>query len=357
MIKATIQQGDPASALARLGEGEASSGPVPRIVREVMTEKVEFLTLDHSVKACLQFMENHHVRHAPVLDYPNGKRNDPVFIGVVSQRDVLRIGAPSTRGSVPLKPDPKALRRLLARVVTRNPKVVGPDMTIPEAIDVMLDGHIDMLPVVQNGNVAGIVTTTDLLRLLLRLQETIEHAYRLRTKRRNLREWLCADDPELRHLAHYALQCVEEIMTTNPVTLSADQTLNAAMETLQEYRLRHLPVVDEMGTLIGILTDRDILRNLPWSTRHTKKVSDKFREDLFDMEDLHLPNPVRVRDSMTAKPITIQSDCTVMEAARILLRKKIGAIPVIGDSGRLLGIITTVDLLRAVQSFYSEKAL
>ncbi|MBN1125287.1 MAG: CBS domain-containing protein [Sedimentisphaerales bacterium] len=354
MIRGIIQKRNLASALARLGEGDASFSPIPRVVHDIMTSKVEVLTLDDSVKTCLKFMENHHVRHAPVLDYPDGKRQEPVFIGVVSQRDVLRIGAPNIHGSIPLKPDPKALRRLLARVVTRNPKIVVPDTPIIEAIDTMLAEHIDMLPVVRDGKVTGIVTTTDLLRLLLRLEESIEQVYRCQTKQRNLSNWLAADDPELRHLAHYAIQNVDEIMAIHPVTLLPEQNLNQAMEILQEHRLRHLPIVDEMGKLVGILTDRDILRNLPSSTKPKRKKTGGFREDLFDMDHMHFLNQVCIRDIMTSKPITVHPDYTVMEATRILLRKKIGAIPVVDDSRRLTGILSIVDLLRMVRAFYID---
>jgi len=62
-----------------------------RVAQDIMNAYVKTLTLDHTVNQCRQFMEKHRVRHATVVDPPYGKEKKARFIGVVSERDVLRV--------------------------------------------------------------------------------------------------------------------------------------------------------------------------------------------------------------------------------------------------------------------------
>lgn len=321
-----------------------------RIISDIMTQPVEVLTLDHSVKTFLSFMQVNHVRHAPVVDYPQGRHADPVFIGVVSQRDVLRLGPSNVTGKLSNEPDPRALRQLLSRVVTRKAQTVEPDMPIGPAVQRMIDLHIDMLPVVVEGKVVGITTTTDLLRMIVRTAETIENACRREIHRKDAAAWACGDDADRAALGAFMVRTADMIMARNLVTMMAHQTLAEAIEVLQEHELRHVPIVDEENHLIGIISDRDILRNLPYVCRNHLQSSTKFREDLFRMEGSKAVLSQPIETLMTTKLVTIEQNCPLVEAALILMKKKFGVLPVVDSERKLQGIVSVVDLLSVVRS-------
>ncbi|HVN84519.1 MAG TPA: CBS domain-containing protein [Candidatus Binatia bacterium] len=116
---------------------------------------------------------------------------------------------------------------------------------------------------------------------------------------------------------------VRDYMTPHPETIGGRDLLSAAHEKMERGRFRRLPVVDAAGALIAIVTDRDLQRHAGyWPSTH-------------------------VDAAMVENPITIRSDRSVSEAARLMLDNKIGGLPVV-DDGRLIGIVTTSDLLRAL---------
>jgi CBS domain-containing protein len=321
-----------------------------RYISDIMTQPVEVLTLDHSVKTFLSFMQVNHVRHAPVVDYPQGRHFDHEFIGVISQRDVLRLGPSNVTGKLSDEPDPRALRQLLSRVVTRKAQTVGPDMPIGPAVQRMIDLHIDMLPVVVEKKVVGIVTTTDILRMIVRTAETIEQACRREIHCKDAAAWADGDNADRAVLGSFMVQTAGTAMARNLVTMTANQTLAEAIETLQKHELRHVPIVDEDNHLIGILSDRDILRNLPYLSRSMVKTSTKFREDLFRIEGSKAVLNQQIENVMTKKLWTIEPNCPLVEAALLLMKKKVGVLPVVDSERRILGIVSVVDLLSVVQS-------
>lgn len=125
-----------------------------------------------------------------------------------------------------------------------------------------------------------------------------------------------------------------DYMTTDPVTLLETDALRAAVELVLVRRVRHAPVVSEDGTLVGIVTDRDVKRMLP---------SPLEAPETEEYERLLDETPVtRV---MTREPVVIAQDATVAQAVRLMLQRRIGGMPVLAD-GRLIGIFTETDALR-----------
>jgi len=118
---------------------------------------------------------------------------------------------------------------------------------------------------------------------------------------------------------------VADCMTPEPACVTPDDTLTRAVALMEAGDFRAVPVVRN-GKLVGIITDRDIRKN--WQKSEVTKVG----------------------AVMSAKPICISPDDSVNEAVRTLLSYKIGGLPVI-SKGKLVGIITTTDILRAVLGF------
>lgn len=110
-------------------------------------------------------------------------------------------------------------------------------------------------------------------------------------------------------------------MTKNPVTITPDEFLSQAREKMTAGGFRLLPVVSQ-GQLVGILTDRDM------------------RAHVGDLEH------TKINGVMTEKPLTVSPSTTLENATQTLLSRKIGGLPVT-ENGRLVGVITTTDLLQA----------
>jgi acetoin utilization protein AcuB len=127
---------------------------------------------------------------------------------------------------------------------------------------------------------------------------------------------------------------VSDLMTTSPITVSPETPVLDARQLMLEKRIRHLLVADG-SKLVGIVTDRDIRLNLPSPAT-----------SLSVWEINYLLARMTVASAMTKSVVTIGPRHQARDAAQMMLDHRIGALPVV-DSGRLAGIITETDLLRA----------
>ena len=121
-------------------------------------------------------------------------------------------------------------------------------------------------------------------------------------------------------------------MTRNPVTITPDTSFPEAFRIIRERKIRHLPVVDEQGKLIGIVAQTDLLHASP---------STATPFNVFEMSYL-LAN-LHVREVMSSPPITVPADAPLEEVARVMVENKIGCLPVMRD-GTLVGMITETDV-------------
>jgi len=129
---------------------------------------------------------------------------------------------------------------------------------------------------------------------------------------------------------------VRDRMTPNPVTVSPDTTHRQAAEMMREHNIHHLPVVDKRGQLVGIVVEEDLLHAQP-SPATTLSIY-----------EIHgLLSKLQLKDIMQRPVHTINSDCPLEEAARIMLSLDIGCLPVV-DHDKLVGIITDTDIFRAL---------
>ncbi len=128
---------------------------------------------------------------------------------------------------------------------------------------------------------------------------------------------------------------VRELMTGALITARPDMPVLDARHLMIEKRIRHLLVTSDSGELLGIVTDRDIRLNLPSQAT-----------SLSVWELNYLLTRLMVGKVMTQSVITVGPDREVRDAALLMLDHRIGALPVV-DGGRLIGIVTETDLLRA----------
>ena len=120
-------------------------------------------------------------------------------------------------------------------------------------------------------------------------------------------------------------------MVRDVIVVRPDTTLSDAWSVMQRERIRHLPVVDD-GALLGMLSDRDVL----------------IRASLDDRNAMTIDDGMMVRDAMTPAPFVCGVSTPVAEIADIMIEQKIDALPVVSHAGRLLGLVTSTDLLRGL---------
>jgi CBS domain-containing protein len=126
---------------------------------------------------------------------------------------------------------------------------------------------------------------------------------------------------------------VRDLMSPKPETVKRDTPLRAVIDLMKVSCCRQLPVVDDTGHVLGIVTDRDLRLVVQ---------SPLIMGDSWQDEALH--DKVTAESCMTPNPITVRSDLPAYRAAEILGTYKFGALPVI-DNGELVGIITVTDFL------------
>lgn len=126
---------------------------------------------------------------------------------------------------------------------------------------------------------------------------------------------------------------VRDAMTPKPMTISMDATLDDARVTLHELGVHHLLVVDQ-GVLVGVVSDRDVLRNIsPFVGQTSERPQDVAVERR------------RVHQFMTRRPVTVGPDADLFGAARMLQEGRFSCLPVVDEGQRPVGILTVRDLL------------
>ena len=127
---------------------------------------------------------------------------------------------------------------------------------------------------------------------------------------------------------------VKERMSRHPITVRPEASLHDGLRIMRESKVRRLPVLDKDGKLVGIVLERDLLYASP---------SPATSLSVYEMN--YLISRITIRDLMAREVITIEEDCPLEEAARIMVDNDIGGLPVM-RGGQLVGMITESDLFK-----------
>jgi acetoin utilization protein AcuB len=128
---------------------------------------------------------------------------------------------------------------------------------------------------------------------------------------------------------------VESAMQRDPVCVEPEARLDFVDDIMRLGRVRHMPVVSN-GVLVGIVSQRDLL------AASLTKVLD------FDPQARRtFMRSVEVSEAMTKNPVAVSGSESLREAAKLLLERKIGCLPVVDAQRRVIGLLTETDLLRA----------
>ena len=121
---------------------------------------------------------------------------------------------------------------------------------------------------------------------------------------------------------------VADVMVAKVVTLSTHHGFDEAVRLMTDRHFRHCVVVDAHGNLVGVISDRDILRSLARNPNSHAKSLDQI---------------------MTRNPITVKRNTSILDAVSKILSKRINCLPVVDDDGAICGIVTSTDLLKSYQ--------
>jgi CBS domain-containing protein len=147
---------------------------------------------------------------------------------------------------------------------------------------------------------------------------------------------------------------VADVMTPDPISVTPQTPLQEAISILAEKKISGLPVVDEQGKIVGVISETDLM----WQETGVETPP----YIMFLDSVIYLQNPAKynkeihkaigqtVSEAMSDRPITIKADKSVKEAARIMHEKKIRRLPVVNHESQLIGIITQGDVIRMMAS-------
>jgi CBS domain-containing protein len=256
-----------------------------------------------------RLMDDHRIRHLPVVQ-------EGQLVGLVSDRD-LRQALPSpTTTLTPAELTYNMGTLAIATCMTRAVVTVPPEADLVQGTRQLLAGPYGCVPVLAAGQLVGIVTAIDVLRGFLMDMGS-----------------LAAQRP------------VRAYMQYAPLTGRPEDLVSQAQHRMQSAEVRHLPIVAADGTLLGLLSDRDLRQ----AGASTLPPLSRYEAPLQLMTLL-------VKDIMHTDVRTVGGETTLADAGQLLLEHKIGCLPVLHHDRTLIGIVTVTDLLRAYIAFQTSEA-
>lgn len=269
-----------------------------------MTKDVKWVEIPGTREVALELFRLLGVSALPVVRSDSGE-----FVGMLSLRKLFE------------NPDEDQI----AKLVDRDLPTVSPDDDIKVCAEKMVRGNLRRLAVVDNSKLVGIITVRDIV-------------YRV----------LCEGMDKQ----------VSEYMRTLTVAIWEGTPLRAALEIMSLAGLRALPVIDSEGNLVGVVDDYDIIKICDIQTdSKTSALSGRSEGDTWAWDTeariyitkrvLKLPDKT-VRDVMTRELITVSRKTTVSECARLMKDHRIEQLPVLSATGKLVGMIYDIDLLKAL---------
>ena len=129
---------------------------------------------------------------------------------------------------------------------------------------------------------------------------------------------------------------VKDRMTYDPTTVTTETTLKDAIELIRSKPFRHLPVLDDSGNLVGVVTEKSLVYAAPTPITTLS---------IFEVD--YVLSRVKIGQIAHRPVITVEPGFPIEEAARIMVDNRIGCLPVV-EEGKLVGIISDTDIFRVL---------
>jgi CBS domain-containing protein len=255
-------------------------------VKDFMTKDVITVDKDVNLKHVLNLMKKHEITKIPVIE-------DKKLIGMVTDNIIAyKLGSIRKRG-VP------ASRLYASSVTDKEVDCISPDIDIKTILKKVGKPGPTMLCVKENDNLVGVITKADLLPLV--------------TSKKQIRE----------------------IMKKKLYTISSDDRVIHARRIMIDENIARLPVVDQ-GKLVGMISDNEISFALA-----------KLKRSFPIGRQKHQLDELLVKDVMKIPAIWAEPNISITKAASLMLKKNVGALPII-ENGKLVGIVSRTDLLNTI---------
>ena len=276
-------------------------------VEDVMIRDVARAELPGSRDEVLEILKTKHISGVPIVK--NGK-----LVGIVTRTDLLK----------------NPTEEQIAMLMTRNPITITSDKSIVDAARLILDNNIRRLPVVEDGNLIGLITIADLVGAIGRLNITTP---------------------------------ISDHIGNNVVSVWSETPLLVVGEIMEIADVKAVPILDSTLVLIGVASDKDLISasvitdktemsNMCAGSDDDAWTWESMRDTMslyYSVSKIQLPDsPVKDLIKLTGDPETALLSSHVSECARKMRRKRIDQLPVITSSKKLLGLVRDKDLLKAI---------
>ncbi len=265
-------------------------------VKDIMSPAVATAKRDERVSDVLSRMKKYHLRELPVLD-------GEMPIGFVGYSSLL------LRRSLPLS-------ARVDQVMLPVPRL-HEDMKVTNAVEELMSAGVRSAPVVRNEKMVGILSRSDLIKLV--------------TEADQLKEKL-----------------VRDVMTASPQSVGPHEGIRRAEILMKGLMEKTLPVVDEKGKLLGSISMHDVL-DIGWNQK------DRQPMDHTVGREREVPD-VRVDGIMNEEPVSVSPDDTLELAARTMLDADIATV-FVEENGRLVGVISQADLMEQIISLKEKEGV
>ncbi len=275
---------------------------IGKTIADVMTPAPIVAEVPGSRNNAINLMVRNGLTGLPVVRSSDGK-----LVGVVSRKDIFR----------------NFEEDQLSLIMKKGCITIPSDAPVEEAAMIFSEKRIHRLPVVEEGSLVGIVTPTDLLRIVKESKTSLK---------------------------------AEEIIRTTCVTAYEEEPLSYTVAAMRISDVTAVPVLDARGNLTGILTDRDLFSDQMKDPDTLKSLGLDIGDyagyrnvlPLFYSVSEQYFDDRKVVDFMVRNPQTVFKKTNVAEVAKIMYNNDFGQIPVRGTKDELVGMIYDVDVLCAI---------
>lgn len=275
------------------------------IVKEIMSENIHYIHVPGNRSNAMELMREKNVSGLPVVK--NGTKK---LVGILTRSDLVK------------NPDEEQI----ALIMTRNIIITHPNENLKDVAAKMLENNIRRVPVVENDELVGLVTASDIVNKAL---------------------WkMDVQDP------------AENYMIKNIPTTWERTPLNIAFEIMRYFNLKVILALNKDGKLSGILTETDFIEEseiISERTVHNTSVGTEGDKWSWDSKNVlyviknHLKfSDKEVKDVTTTDLAIVTTKTSIKECANKMRQKKIEQIPVIDVEGDLVGLVRATDLIKAI---------
>ncbi|MCD5409230.1 MAG: CBS domain-containing protein [Methanocellales archaeon] len=313
-----------------------------RTVSEVMSTDVKVCSPKDPISKCWANMDEYDYSGFPVV---KGKK----LIGIITRHDIIKAGyARTSRGG-------KSNRSTtIEKVMRTSVHSTHPETTLKEAIELMLEHDIGRLPVVNDGELVGIIDRYDLIsgmhfKLMKRHHSSIKKGARLADESSGA--VLDRGPVEFKSRIPSRPGDIMTIASREVVTVPPTMTIMDAVKTMMTYGFRRIPVA-EAGTnrLVGIFTSTDLLDFMGGGERY------KIIIKKYDGNFLAAING-SVREVMQCEVVTLKESQSLKDALAMMLQKNIGGMPIVTEDKRIIGIISEQDFVELIAGIKTGKTV